>query len=194
MTGRRRTFRGTSVAGIFAALASLQAHAATPGASSAAAGVATATVISPLRVVAVAAMDFGTITHAPGTGGTVTVSPGGAGAQFSGGASGVCTGSDCADAHAARFAVSGEPQRNYAIGLPATVVATGTTPSGSGAPTLTVSGLTLSAASGNAASGTGRRLDARGFDRFEVGGTITLPADLPAARYRASFAVIVSYI
>jgi hypothetical protein len=165
-----------------------------------AAGMATATVIRPLRVVAVADMDFGTITHIPGSSGTVTISPGVAGAQFSGGASAVCTASDCLAAHAARFAVSGEPQRNYAIQLPSTIVATGaglsgtglsgTGLSGTGTPSLTVNGLTLTTASGGAAP----RLDAGGTDRFEVGGTITLPADLPPARYRASFAVIVSYI
>ena len=37
-------------------------------------------------------------------------------------------------------------------------------------------------------------IDATGAGSFEVGGTITLPADLPAARYRASFAVMVTYI
>ncbi|MDR3439990.1 DUF4402 domain-containing protein, partial [Telmatospirillum sp.] len=60
---------------------------------------------------------------------------------------------------------------------------------GATAPPLVVNGLTL-----RTTSGTGQpRLDASGADRFEVGGTITLPADLPAAHYRASFAVIVSY-
>jgi hypothetical protein len=189
MTARRRVVLAMTAALIGCG----QAHAA-PSSGASCAGVATATVISPLQVVAVAAMDFGTITHAPGSGGTATVSPGSAGAQFSGGASGVCAGSDCATAHAARFAIRGEPQRNYAIELPATVVATGTTPSGTDVPTLTVSGLTLSTASGHGVSGAIPRLDALGSDLFEVGGTITLPADLPAARYRASFAVIVSYI
>jgi hypothetical protein len=166
--------------------------AVAPGARAApasAAGVATATVIRPLSVIAITDMDFGTITHLPGTGGTVTVSPWAAGASFVGGTSAVCAGSDCAVAHAARFAVSGEPQRNYAIQLPTTVTATATAP-GTVAPSLTVGGLTMRTAGGNGAP----RLDGGGADRFEVGGTITLPADLPPAHYRASFAVIVSYI
>jgi hypothetical protein len=169
------------------AMAAPGAHAATASAT----GVATATVIRPLSVTAVAEMDFGTITHLPGVGGTVTVNPGVAGASFGGGASAVCAGADCGTAHAARFAVTGEPQRNYAIRLPATVTATGTaTGPGAIAPPLVISGLTLRTDGGAMAP----RLDSLGADRFEVGGTITLPADLPPAHYRASFAVIVSYI
>jgi hypothetical protein len=154
-------------------------------------GVAAATIIRPLRVVAVTDMDFGTITHLPGTSGTVTVSPWTAGAGFAGGASAVCVGSDCTAAHAARFAVSGEPQRNYAIQLPASITATGSaTDPGTIAPPLTIGGLTMRTVNGNGAP----RLDASGADQFEVGGTITLSADQPPAHYRASFAVIVSYI
>lgn len=170
-----------------AACGTTPAHAA---GNATAAGVASATMISPLRVAAVAAMDFGDITHVDGSSGTVTVGPGVSGAQFSGGASAACTGSVCAAAHAARFSVSGEPQRNYTIQLPATIVATGTGESGPGLPALTVNVLTVRSAS----SATAPRLDAAGIDRFEVGGTITLPADLPPARYRASFTVIVSYV
>ena len=158
---------------------------------STAAGLATATVIRPLRVTATADMDFGTITHLPGTSGTVTVTPGVAGAAFAGGAGAGCAGADCATAHAAHFAVSGEPQRNYTIRLPASVTATGTASNpGVSAPPLIVGNLTLHSASG----GTTPRLDANGSDGFDVGGTITLPADLPPARYRASFAVMVTYI
>ncbi|KUR75056.1 DUF4402 domain-containing protein [Novosphingobium sp. Fuku2-ISO-50] len=178
---------GAALAIAASVLASAPACHAKP---STAIGVAMATVLRPLRVVAVADMNFGTVTHAVGSGGTVTVSPGGAGAAFSGGASAVCTASDCLAAHAALFSVSGEPQRNYAIQLPASITATGVaTNPGATAPPLVVNGLTL-----RTTSGAGQhRLDASGADRFEVGGTITLPADLPPARYRASFAVIVSY-
>jgi hypothetical protein len=154
-------------------------------------GIATATVIRPLSVIAMADMDFGTITHLPGTSGSVTVAPGAGGATFSGGAGTGCAGSDCAAPHAARFSVSGEPQRNYIIQLPASITANGTASErGTSVPPLTVEGLTVRTASGGSAP----RLDASGTDRFEVGGTITLPADLPPARYRASFAVVVSYI
>ncbi len=156
-----------------------------------ASGQAAATIIRPLTVVATADMDFGTISHAPGSGGSVTVTPGVAGAQFGGGASAGCAGADCAPAHAARFAVKGEPLRNYSIQLPTSVTATGTTTTpGSSAPALTVDHLAVGAAGG----GGQPRLDAGGTGQFEVGGTITLPADLPPAHYRASFAVIVSYI
>jgi hypothetical protein len=179
------------MAGVLAliACAAGPAHAAS---HATAPGVAAATVVSPLRVIAVAPMDFGQITHVDGVTGTVTVSPGASGAQFAGGASAACAGSACTDAHAARFAVSGEPQRNYTIQLPATIVATGTALSGAGVgvPALTVNGLTVRSAN----SASAPRLDAAGTDKFEVGGTIALPADLPPAHYRASFTVIVSYI
>ena len=159
--------------------------------SSTAPGIAMATVIRPLRVIATADMDFGTITHLPGISGTVTVTPRVAGAAFSGGAGAGCAGADCAAAHAARFAVSGEPQRDYVIQLPASVTATGTASNpGNTAPPLTVSGLTIRTISG----GQTPQLDASGADDFEVGGTIALPADLPPARYRATFAVMVNYI
>lgn len=171
------------------ALVTLPATALAHGAQ--AYGSATATVVRPLTVTALAEMDFGTITHATGIAGTVTVSPGAAGATFAGGAGAVCSGSDCALAHAAAFRVDGEPLRSYQIALPATVVATGIAIGpGTSAPPLTISALQL----GTAGGGTHARLDAGGSDRFEVGGTITLPADLGAARYHASFAVLVSYI
>ena len=182
---------GRIIASLAAAgAAALCGTSALAAGSATATGVASATLVSPLRVIALSPMEFGDITHADGSSGTVTVSPGAAGAQFAGGASAACTGSACADAHAARFSVSGEPQRNYTIELPAAIVATGTTQSGAGVPALTVTGLTVRSAS----SATAPRLDAAGIDRFEVGGTITLPADLPPARYRASFTVIVSYV
>ncbi|WP_353228569.1 DUF4402 domain-containing protein [Novosphingobium sp.] len=162
------------------------APALASGTQSGANGVASATVIRPLGVIALTDMDFGTITHAPGAGGTVTVSPGVAGATFGGNAGAVCAGADCALPHAAGFAVSGEPLRNYSVQLPATITAH----AAGGAPALNVGTLTMRFVSG----GTGPRLDQTGTDHFDVGGTITLPADLPAARYRASFVVVVSYI
>lgn len=176
---------------IFAAMALAGTASPVLARSSTAAGVATATVIRPLTVAATADMDFGTITHLPGTGGSVTVTPGAAGATFAGGAGAGCAGADCAAAHAAHFAVNGEPQRNYSIQLPASVTATGTASiPGTVAPSLVVGNLTIRSTNG----GSNPRIDATGAGSFEVGGTITLPADLPAARYRASFAVMVTYI
>lgn len=180
--------RGPVLAGCAALLAVASSACARP---STATGLATATVIRPLSVSATADMDFGTITHAPGSSGTVTVTPGAAGATFADGAGAGCAGADCAAAHAARFAVSGEPNRNYTIQLPASITAAGTANDpGTTAPPLIVGSLTMRSTSG----GTVPRLDASGADGFDVGGTITLPADLPPARYRASFAVMVNYI
>jgi hypothetical protein len=179
--------RAVALAGALALAAAVVPAQARP---SQAAGLASATVIRPLRVTATADMDFGTITHLPGTSGTVTVSPGVAGAVYAGGAGAACTGADCGSAHAAGFAVTGEPQRNYTVQLPASVIANGAASDpGQTAPSLVVGNLTLRTASSGVP-----RLDGSGADSFEVGGTITLPADLPPARYRASFSVIVTYI
>lgn len=154
------------------------------------AGTASATVVRPLQVIALADMDFGTITHAWGQAGSVTVAADGAGASFDGGVSAVCAGAGC-DAHPARFAVSGEPDRSYAIQIPGTIVAKGeATDPGASAPPLVVESLTLRRQGGDSAP----RLDARGTDAFAIGGTLALPGNCPPAHYRASFAVIVSYI
>lgn len=186
MTRRRHILRRMlATGGVLLLLIASPGVAATADAS----GTATATVIQPLRVVAVADMEFGIIIHIPGTGGTVTVSPKTPGAIYTGGTS--CGGADCGASHSARFAVSGEPQRNYSIQLPTSVIATGTaTAPGAAAPSLTVGALTLRATSGSGAPS----LDINGKDQFEVGGTVTVPPDLPPARYRASFSVMVSYI
>lgn len=171
-----------------AAMNGAAALAAPPGSgnSASAMGTAGATVIQAIGVQPLADMEFGTITHAPGSGGAVTVTPGVAGAQFGGTASTACAGAACDTAHVAVFSISGEAARSYAVTLPSTINATGD----QGAGTLTVQTLTLRSING----GTSPRLDASGHDRLEVGGTITLPADLPPAHYRANFAVTVNYI
>lgn len=182
-----RHLAALAVAGL-AALHGGAALAAPPGHgnSASAAGIASATVILPIGVQSLADMEFGTITHAPGSGGTVSVTPGFAGAQYGGTASAACAGAACNTAHVAAFSVSGEAARSYAVTLPATISATGD----QGQGILVVQTLTLRSVSG----GSNPRLDATGHDRLEVGGTITLPADLPAAHYRASFAITVNYI
>ena len=182
-----RRMAALAVAGLVA-LHGAGASAAPPGHGNSASAVGTvgATVIQPIGVQSLADMEFGTITHAPGSGGTVTVTPGVAGAQFGGTASTACAGAACDTAHVAAFSISGEPARSYAVTLPSTINATGDQGNG----TLTVQALTLRSING----GANPRLDGTGHDRLEVGGTITLPADLPAAHYRASFAVTVNYI
>lgn len=158
---------------------------AAPPQSASATGIANVTVVQPIGVVPVADMEFGTITQTPGTGGTVTVAPGVAGAQFGGGASAVCTGAVCITAHPAAFAISGEAARSYAVSLPQTISAR----ADGGQSNLAVSALTVRSANG----GNSPRLDSAGRDRLEVGGTIVLPADQPPAHYRASFSITVNY-
>jgi hypothetical protein len=180
-----------------AALAQTRAAAATGSGASAttsshsggsAPGLATATIIEPLRVRVLADMDFGPIAAGSGNGGTVTIGSGSA--RYAGGASAGCSGADCPNPHAARFVISGEPGRSYTITLPDSVTARAVdSPEGATAPPLTVSGLSLHSGSGGSP-----RLDAGGSDTVEVGGTIALPADSPATHYRASLSVIVTFI
>lgn len=172
-----------------AVLAAVPAHAG--GLSGHADGTAQAQVVAPLTMTRQADLDFGSI-FATTAAGTVAVSPDGS-ADYAGGAQSACLGGACAGPHPARFAVHGEPGRGYVIAVPATVVATGTmTDSGAAAPPLTVSALAARSASRPDAGPAGL-LDAQGADSFDIGGTLMVPAGLPAARYRATIAVIVTY-
>ncbi|MDE2404541.1 MAG: DUF4402 domain-containing protein [Sphingomonadales bacterium] len=183
--------RGTVLAVAVAALA-----AAAPADGLAASGQATATgearaeVAAPLVVTREADLDFGSI-FAGSAAGAVTVSPGGV-ASYAGGVQPACAGG-CGGVGAARFAVQGEGGRSYAVAVPAGVTAQGTaTEAGAAAPPLDVTGLTVRSDSRPGAGAAGR-LDGSGRDEFSVGGTLQVPAGLPAARYRATVPVIVTY-
>ena len=152
-----------------------------------ASGTAMATVVEPITVTREADLDFGTITVSPAAGGTVILAPLTAAASYGGGVTGVC-GQACAAPHPARFAVRGQPGRAYQVTLPARLAIA--VPGGS-AP-VTVDSLVAFAPS-SPQSGRGI-LSAAGQDRFEVGGTLHLPAAAPEARYTTQVPVIVDYL
>jgi hypothetical protein len=165
-----------------------------------ASGTASATVVSSVSVKQTADLDFGIIAaNASGTG-SVRLPPGGGVAVYSGSVRLSCVGAvQCPTPHAARFEVSGEAGRSYVISAPQRIAVPGTSaaPASGGddpadPPALWVEELRFQSASRPDAGPAGR-LDARGQDWFELGGTLLVPSALPPARYRVSVPVIVSY-
>lgn len=169
---------------------SVQVHA--QGNTASATGIATATVVSPLAIVELADLDFGTIAAGTGSGGTATLSPMASGVTWAGSAGPACsTTSACAQPHAARFAVSGEPERTYVITLPANLAVL-PQDGEPGAVALTVGDFKIDAES-QSGSGSRRKLDATGADGFEVGATLIVPAGATPGRYRTSLPIMVTY-
>lgn len=159
-------------------------------AGASASGIATANVISPLTATAVAELDFGTVAVALAQGGTVIVRPGTAGAHYTGSARQACqSGPSCATPHPALFRVGGEAGRNYLVSVPVQAIARPDGGSGEGLP---VDDLVVRSASRPTEGAVGR-LGADGQDRFEIGGTIHIPAGAPPASYSATVAVVLTY-
>lgn len=159
------------------------------GLSASTTGEARAEVVAPMVVTREADLAFGAI-FAGSAAGSVTVSAAGA-VQYDGGAQPACA--TCEPVHPARFAVRGEAGRAYTIQVPAMVAARGTAlHPGDSAPPLQVDGLGVRSDSRPAAGPAGQ-LDSRGQDGFQVGGTLQVPAGLPAAHYEATVPVMVTY-
>lgn len=171
-------------------LAAMGGQAAAAGLSASATGIARAEVTAPLVATREADLDFGAIFATTAAGTVVLAADGTAG--YTGGVRPACVAGACRPLHPAAFAVAGEGGRAYLVTVPASIIATGTARDGTSAPPLAVAGLTVRTASRPAAGPAGL-LDATGRDRFQVGGTLHVPAGIPAASYRASIAVMVTY-
>jgi Domain of unknown function (DUF4402) len=168
-------------------------HAAT------AEGMASATVVRPVSVRQLADLDFGVILAGSEAAGEVELAPAATGAVYAGGARRGCAGlADCPRPHAASFEVTGESGRAYMITAPDSVTVTAEAAgAGSGGQfaeplPLRVNALRLRSASRPEAGPAGK-LDGAGTDRFDLGGTLHVPAGSPPARYRVDVPVIVSY-
>ncbi len=159
-----------------------------------ASGAAAAVVVGPVTVRQIADLDFGTVAADAASPGWVTLEPGGGGAIYSGGARQACgTGPSCPAPHAARFEVTGEAYRAYAIAAPDSLTLAGDAiEARSPAPVLTIERLRIRSASRPGAGPMGQ-LDAAGRDSFDLGGSLHLPSALAPARYRVSVEVIVTY-
>lgn len=175
------------------AILAFPAAAQADGHSATANGAATAQIVAPLTVTRVSDLDFGTI-FASAAPGVVTVSPEGS-ASYGGGVHPACAGADCASPHAAAFAVRGEPDRSYAIVVPARIVANGTSsdPGDETPPDIAVNDIALRTDS-RPADGASGQLGRTGADRFTIGGTLEIPAGLRSSRYRATIAITINYI
>jgi hypothetical protein len=130
----------------------------------------------PFRIATQQGLAFGSF--AAGTGGSVTVSPGGARSR-SGGVALLS-----ADAgHAAIFNVTGNNNTTYTITLPAQAVLTEAT-----GHTMTISSFTSSPSDSTASSG----LLIGGSQLLYVGGTLSVGASQATGSYSGSFSVIVN--
>lgn len=183
---------------LFLAAASVLLSAApalAQGGSASATGAASATIVAPIAVRQIADLDFGVVAAGASQAGSVTILPGISAARYDGSARQSCgAGGKCPAPHFASFEVSGEAGRAYTIATPASV-AIGGDALGDGvgaAPVLRVEAIGLRSASRPGAGPAGT-LDPAGRDRFDLGGTLRLPATVAPARYRVSIPVIVTY-
>ncbi len=155
-----------------------------------ASGLAAVQIVQPIALTRIDDLDFGIVAS---TGrGTVTVEAGSASASYGGSARAACTpAAPCPQAHPARFEIMGEHDRDYRITAPdlLRIPATGAARSSGD---LLVTGFTVRTASQPGAGAKGR-LDRLGRDRFELGGTLDLPAALPPGHYQVTVPVILTY-
>lgn len=183
---------GVGAAAFPVLLAAMTAPALASGNTSEASGEVRATVVAPLAAAEIADLDFGEIASNRAQGGAVSVPAGSDRAHYAGGARSSCNAPHCPAAHPARFAVSGEANRAYAVWTPASMPVEGLLPSGASARVLTVSGIEVRTDS-RPQSGPHGQLDTTGADGFGIGGTLQVPAGLPAAHYRVSIPVMLTY-
>lgn len=157
-------------------------------------GAASATVVKPIAVRQISDLDFGVIAANGRSAGSVTITPGRSAADYSGGARTAChSQARCPAPHVAQFEVTGEAGRAYSISAPARL-SVEENPQGAGRaePMLVVDAIQLRSASRPGAGSAGR-LDSAGIDRFDLGGTLRVPAATPPAHFRLSVEVIVTY-
>lgn len=163
-----------------AACASTQAMA---GNRATATGTASATLVDPITLRAVEALQFGVLAVSENGSGAITVDPDSGTSIFAGAVGSICPAGAGCFARPALFAVTGEAGRHYRINAPATAMALHENAGSS----LAVNSITLS-------QGLVRRtLDDGGQDSFKVGGTLAIPAGTPPGIYTAELAVVVSY-
>lgn len=175
--------------GVAGALSATAASAQSGGQSAAqASGRAEAEVVVAIRAGPLADLSFGSITIGSSGEGSIVVAADGSPPRYVNAARSGCSGQTECEAHRARFAVSGDPDRSYRVALPGAIVATGRM-TGVGLP---VTDLAVRSQNDSAASGEGR-LDRTGRDVFFVGGTLRIPPGTRPDVFRAELSVIVNY-
>ena len=183
---------GVATAAFASVTAGINAPAMASGSSAPASGEARATIVASLAAAEIADLDFGGIESNQAQAGAVAIPAGSGRARYTGGARSGCNAAHCPSAHPARFAVTGEANRAYAVWTPASMPVAGILPAGASARVLTVTGIEVRTDS-RPHSGPHGQLDAAGGDGFGLGGTLHIPAGLSSAHYRVSIPVMLTY-
>ncbi|OYU34918.1 DUF4402 domain-containing protein [Novosphingobium sp. PASSN1] len=175
MTNRTRTLL-KALAALAAMLALPGAALAAPGGSVTMNGSASATIITPISIVATAPLRFGVMAQ-PTAAGTVTVSTSGAVTTGGGMAGNTAIAQGTAGPQAGKFRVSGEPGRQFFVTLPlaATVTSSGSS--------MTINLFTVGALTGSPVG----TLD------IAVGGTLAVGAAQPIGTYNGTYQITASY-
>jgi hypothetical protein len=167
-------FRSQLIA-LAAFAAPLPAFAA-PGGTATMSGTASATLITPISIVATAPLSFGMMAR-PTAAGTVTVSTAGTVSTSGGMVGNTSIAQGSSGPQAGKFRVSGEPGRQFFVTLPAAA-----TVSRSGS-SMTITLFTVGALTGSPVG----TLD------IAVGGTLAVGASQPIGTYNGSYQVTASY-
>lgn len=167
-------FRSQLIA-LAAFAAPLPAFAA-PGGTATMSGTASATLITPISIVATAPLSFGMMAR-PTAAGTVTVSTAGTVTTSGGMVGNTAIAQGSSGPQAGKFRVSGEPGRQFFVTLPAAA-----TVSRSGS-SMTITLFTVGALTGSPVG----TLD------IAVGGTLAVGASQPIGTYNGSYQVTASY-
>lgn len=162
---------------------SMCAFAAPVGTAETVTATASVRIVTPLTVSKLAALDFGTL-HAGARDGDVVISPSGSIATHGG----VGIAADVAP-HPARFAINGDPNRDYRINLPVQAIASGMRDAADvlvadefSARSMNVGGVTAMG-----------RLDTHGADEITVGARVVVPASARADHYTVDVPITVDY-
>jgi hypothetical protein len=149
---------------------------AAPAGSATMTGTASATIISPIRIVATAPLRFGVMAQ-PTAAGTVTVSTTGAVSTGGGMVGNTAIAQGSSRPQAGKFRVSGEPGRQFFVTLPlaATVNRSGAS--------MTITLFTVGALTGSPVG----TLD------IAVGGTLAVGAAQPVGTYSGTYQITASY-
>lgn len=171
------TFRFRSLLTALVALAVPLPALAAPGGSATMTGTASATIITPISIVATAPLSFGVMAQ-PTAAGTVTVSTAGVVTTSGGMVGNTAIAQGSAGPQAGKFRVSGEPGRQFFVTLP---LAATVSRSGGGAMTITL--FTVGALTGSPVG----TLD------IAVGGTLAVGGGQPIGTYAGSYQITASY-
>jgi hypothetical protein len=151
-------------------------------------GLAAVRIVVPLSVEMEVGLDFGALAGSATPGAVVVPALGAASAT---GGARLLGRRDAR--HAARFAVQGEPGRDYQITLPSSALVSDTTSSGPPRPALTASNFQAFSSNQGRTDGTGQ-LDQLGEDGILLGGQLDVPAHTRPGQYTLQVQFTIEYL